>query len=253
MIMSHILGLIVSCDPTPFADFAPDRSETRTTPYGEPSAPLCHVQLADRPVIVLQRHGQQHQIPPHRINYRANLWALCTAGVQQVIGLTTVGGIHPELGPGTLSIPDQVIDYTYGREHTFATRLDDTFGHIDYSEPYDTRLRQALIHAAQSCAIHCMPQGVYGATQGPRLETAAEIRCLQQDGCDMVGMTGMPEASLARELGLNYACLALVVNRAAGIADTAIDLEQITACRDIGLRTLLQIVEAYCRQGVHNN
>ena len=253
--MSHIapLGLIASCDLAPFAAFAAGHYTTQTTPYHEPSAPLYHTRLADRPVIVLQRHGLQHQVPPHRINYRANLWALRAAGVQQVIGLATVGGIHPELGPGTISLPDQLIDYTYGREHTFATTLNDTFGHIDFSVPYCTELRQALIDAAQSCTIACIPQGIYGATQGPRLETAAEICRLRRDGCDMVGMTGMPEAALARELKLNYANLSLVVNWAAGIGDATIDLQQVTACRNTGLRTILQIIEAFCRQDNHCN
>ncbi len=147
-------------------------------------------------------------------------------------------GIHPELGPGVISIPDQIIDYTYGREHTFANSLDNTFGHIDFSSPYSTPLRQALLQAAQSGDIACVPRGVYGATQGPGLETAAEIRRLQQDGCDMVGMTGMPEAALARELGLAYASLALVVNRAAGTDGDMIDLQEIATYRDAGMHDL---------------
>jgi 5'-deoxy-5'-methylthioadenosine phosphorylase len=242
------LGLIASCDLTPFAGFAPSHTVAQTTPYGEPSALLRHTKLAGHPVIMLQRHGAAHQIPPHRINYRANLWALHAAGVQQVIGLATVGGIHPALEPGAISLPDQLIDYTYGREHTFATTLHDTCGHIDFSSPYDTALRQTLITAAQNSNIACSPHGVYGATQGPRLETAAEIRRLQQDGCDMVGMTGMPEASLARELNLAYASLALVVNWAAGLDNDSINLQQITACRDNGLHRVLQIIQTYCRQ-----
>ncbi|MEM6406659.1 MAG: S-methyl-5'-thioinosine phosphorylase [Pseudomonadota bacterium] len=246
--MPHALGLMVSCDLKSSADFASGHSTCDTTPYGDPSAPLHHTRLAGHSVIVLQRHGLNHQIPPHQINYRANLWSLRAAGAQQIIGLATVGGIHPELEPGTISIPDQIIDYTYGREHTFATTLNDTFGHIDFSTPYCTDLRHALINAAQSSGIACVTHGVYGATQGPRLETAAEIRRLQQDGCDMVGMTGMPEASLARELGLDYACLALMVNKAAGLGDDIIDLQQITECRDAGLRRVLQIIQAYCGQ-----
>ncbi len=249
--MPQTPGLIASCDLKPFADAEPDHPVIQTTPYGEPSAPLYAVRLADQPVIVLQRHGLQHQIPPHRINYRANLWALRAAGVQQVVGLATVGGIHPELGPGVISIPDQIIDYTYGREHTFANSLDNTCGHIDFSSPYSASLRQALLQAAQSGNIACVPRGVYGATQGPRLETAAEIRRLQQDGCDMVGMTGMPEAALARELGLAYASLALVVNRAAGTDGEMIDLQQIAMYRDAGLSTMLQIIAAFCRQKDH--
>ncbi len=251
--MPHTPGLIASCDLTPLVTSEPDYLAIQTTPYGEPSAPLYSARLADRPVIVLQRHGLQHQIPPHRINYRANLWALRAAGVQQIIGLATVGGIHPELGPGVISIPDQVIDYTYSREHTFATSLGNTFGHIDFSLPYSTPLRQALLQAAQSGDIACVPHGVYGVTQGPRLETAAEIRRLQRDGCDMVGMTGMPEAALARELGLAYASLALVVNRAAGTDGDMIDLQEIATYRDAGLRTMLQIIAAFCRQDDHCN
>ncbi len=242
------LGLITSCDLTPFANFSPCHTVAQTTPYGEPSDHLHHTRLAGHPVIMLQRHGPEHQLPPHQINYRANLWTLRAAGVQQVIGLATVGGIHPQLPPGTISLPDQLIDYTYGREHTFATTLRDTCGHIDFSSPYNTALHQALITAAQSSNIACRPNGVYGATQGPRLETAAEVRRLQQDGCDMVGMTGMPEASLARELNLAYTSLALVVNWAAGMDDDGIDLQHITACRNDGLYRVLQIIQTYCHQ-----
>ena len=251
--MPHTLGLIASCDLTPFADFTPGHSVAQTTPYGDPSAPLHHTRLAGHPVIVLQRHGLEHQIPPHGINYRANLWALRAAGVQQIIGLATVGGIHPEMEPGAISIPDQLIDYTYGREHTFATTLNDTFGHIDFSSPYNMPLRQTLIAAAQAGDIACVPHGVYGATQGPRLETAAEIRRLQQDGCDIVGMTGMPEASLARELSLAYANLSLVVNWGAGINNDSIDLQQVIVYRNTGLRTVLRMIETFCSQDNHCN
>ena len=164
----------------------------------------------------LHRHGAPRQIAPHNINYRANLWALRSLGVSHVIGFNAVGGIHPKMQTGALVLPDQVIDYTWGREHTIAGPQDTDLQHIDFTLPYDDDLRQALQRAAKATNIALCGSAVHGVTQGPRLETAAEIRRLESDGCDVVGMTGMPEASLARELGLAYASVCMVVNAAAG-------------------------------------
>lgn len=192
------------------------------TPYGAPSAPLQLGHYAGHPVVFLARHGQDHRYPPHQVNYRANIWALHRLGACRVIAVAAVGGIHPALGPASLAVPDQIIDYTWGREHTFSTE-----GHVlhaDCTEPYDRDLRAALIRGAAAAGVEVLPQGVYAVTQGPRLETAAEVRKLGAEGCDMVGMTAMPEAALARELNLAYATLAVSVNWAAGLGPAGSDI-----------------------------
>jgi 5'-methylthioadenosine phosphorylase len=202
------------------------RREVVRTPYGEPSGALTHGRLADREVVFLPRHGYGHTVPPHLVNYRANLWAIREAGVEGVLAVTSVGGIRHDCGPGVLVVPDQIIDYTAARAHTFFEGPDSSIGtavsHIDFTWPYSDRLRRRLLAAAGRAGETVHDGGTYGATQGPRLETAAEIRRMERDGCDLVGMTGMPEAALARELGLEYACLSVVVNHAAGKGDSAI-------------------------------
>jgi 5'-methylthioinosine phosphorylase len=202
------------------------------TPYGDISRPIEEGRLADKVVFFLHRHGSPQAIPPHLINYRANLWALHSLGVESVIGINAVGGISAGLRPGRLLIPDQLIDYTWGREHTFDTGEDGALKHIDFTEPYDRELRLSLLEAAQLARIPHQASGVYGATQGPRLETAAEIARMARDGCDVVGMTGMPEASLARELTLAYACICMVVNPAAGLGDIPLTLDMMAKILD---------------------
>lgn len=186
------------------------------TPYGEPSSPLLQGELAGHPVCFLARHGLQHTLPPHQINYRANLWALRQLGVKQVIAIAAVGGIRDDMNPGSLAFPDQLIDYTWGRACTFFEGDLSPVTHIDFTEPYYPALRQHLLQAARQLGLRAREACTYAATQGPRLETAAEIRKLARDGCDIVGMTGMPEAALARELDLHYATCAVVANWAAG-------------------------------------
>jgi len=190
--------------------------EVMHTPYGEPSGLLTHGLFNDLPVVFLARHGYSHQIPPHMVNYRANMWALKNIGIEHVLAVAAVGGINKEMSPGCLAIPDQIIDYTYGRAHTFFEKDLQNVTHIDFSQPYDEKMRQTLMQAADMEGVDIQKHGVYGATQGPRLETAAEINRMERDGCDMVGMTGMPEASLARELGLRYVTCAVSANWAAG-------------------------------------
>jgi len=197
------------------------------TPYGDPSAPLTVGRLYGKPLVFIPRHGAAHGIPPHRINYRANLWALRDAGVERVVGVAAVGGITPALAPGALAVPDQVIDYTWGRDHTLFEGDQSGVSHVDFSEPYCASLRQALLAAAAQAGVAIHDGGTYAATQGPRLESSAEIARIERDGCDMVGMTGMPEASLARELELSYASLALSVNWAAGKTDGPITMVEI--------------------------
>jgi 5'-deoxy-5'-methylthioadenosine phosphorylase len=199
------------------------------TPYGAPSCPLIHGELNGIEVIFLARHGRRHTIPPHLVNYRANIQALREIGVTHTIALAAVGGIADDCVDQAIVIPDQIIDYTYGRAHTFHAGTRDKFEHIDFTEPYAASVRERLLAALVKTGISHVPNGVYGATQGPRLETAAEIQRMERDGCTIVGMTGMPEASLARELGIEYACCAMVVNRAAGKAVGGISFSDIEA------------------------
>lgn len=191
------------------------------TPYGAPSGPVRVGQLAGRRVAFLARHGEGHSLPPHRVNYRANLWQLKSLGAQRVLAINTVGGITDRFGPRVLALPDQLIDYTWGRTSSFWDGEGGEVLHVDFGDPYTASLRQALREAASRSGTALVDGGCYGATQGPRLETRAEIARLRRDGCDLVGMTGMPEAGLARELGLDYACLAVVANWAAGCGDDA--------------------------------
>lgn len=217
------------------------RREVVHTPYGEPSGPITHGELAGRSAIFLARHGYGHTIPPHRINYRANIYALHAAGARRVIAVAAVGGIREDMRAGVLAVPDQIIDYTWGRESSFFEDDLEKVTHVDFTEPYDRPLREQLLAAAERAGVPLISGGTYAATQGPRLETAAEIRRLEADGCHLVGMTGMPETALARELGLAYACLAVVVNAAAGKGEGAIhqDIDQHLASGMAAVRRLL--------------
>ena len=200
------------------------------TPYGAASGDVVLGDFAGKRLAFLARHGESHTLAPHRVNYRANLWALHALGARRVVGINAVGGIRADMGPRTLVVPDQLIDYTHGRVTSFCDSEGVEVRHIDFSEPYTASLRQALLAAAGKAGIAVIDGGCYGATQGPRLETRAEIARMKRDGCDLVGMTGMPEAALARELDLHYACLALVANFAAGCGDQAeISIEEIFA------------------------
>ena len=201
--------------------------QTVSTPYGDPSSPLTHGELGGRSVVFLARHGQQHTLPPHKINYRANLWALHRLGVQQVIAVAAVGGIRHDMAPGALAFPDQLVDYTWGRHGTFFEDDLSHVTHIDFTEPYCPALRERLIQDARALELDARESCTYAAMQGPRLETAAEVRKLERDGCDIVGMTGMPEAALARELDLSYVTCAVVANRAAGKAPGEITMAEI--------------------------
>jgi len=194
---------------------APRRRVMRT-PYGEPSGALTFGRLAGSEVVFLARHGYGHTIAPHEINYRANIWALKDLDIEGIFALASVGGIREDLGPGTLVVPDQIIDYTHSRKSTFFEGSGITVMHVDFTHPYSGKLRARLLQAARTIGEAVVDGAVYACTQGPRLETAGEINRLQRDGADLVGMTGMPEAALARELELEYACLAVVVNDAAG-------------------------------------
>jgi len=224
-----------------------DRREMVKTPFGAPSCPILFGQLNGLSVAFLARHGSKHQIPPHQINYCANMWALNYVGIERIIAVGSVGGIADECELGTVVVPDQIIDYTHGRENSFydgTHGLDDVMVRaIDFSEPYDNSLRQALIDGSTDSGQKAVPSGTYGVSSGPRKETAAEIRRMERDGCTIVGMTGMPEAALARELGVAYACCAVVVNRAAGKGDL-VDADAVTASVDAGMLNARSVLES---------
>lgn len=220
-----------------------ERRQVMHTPFGEPSGPFTRGKLCGQPVVFLARHGTGHTIPPHKVNYRANLWALQDMGVDHVIAVAAVGGINPEMYPARLAIPDQIVDYTHSRKHSFYEGDLSQVTHIDFTEPYCGALREALLTAAGSAGVDVVTKGTYGATQGPRLETAMEINKLERDGCDMVGMTGMPEAALARELGLCYATIAVTANRAAGRGDGKISMEDIDQNLKEGMTHLRAVLE----------
>jgi 5'-methylthioinosine phosphorylase len=190
--------------------------QTASTPYGDASGAIVTGDLRGRRVAFLARHGEGHSVAPHRINYRANIWALHALGARRIVGVNAVGGIRADMGPRVVVVPDQIIDYTHGRMTSFCDADGAKVEHIDFSDPYSEALRRQLLAAAARAGVAVVDGGCYGATQGPRLETRAEVARLRRDGCDLVGMTGMPEAALARELGVDYACLALVANWAAG-------------------------------------
>lgn len=205
-------------------------SHQPVTRYGAPSGPVRIGTLAGRRVAFLARHGEGHSLPPHQINYRANLAALQALGAQRVLALNTVGGITERFGPRVLGCPDQLIDYTWGRISTVCEEPGTEVLHVDFGEPYTRAFRADVIAAAASAGVSLVDGGCYGATQGPRLETRAEIARMRRDGCDLVGMTGMPEAGLAREFGLDYACLAIVANWAAGAGP---DLDEVITLQDV--------------------
>lgn len=238
--MSRRLGLIVG------SGFKAERfsiasSKDESTPYGSPSSPLLSLAIAGRELICIARHGLDGSIAPHAVNYRANVWALAAAGIETCIGLNAVGGIAPALGPGELAVPDQLIDYTWGRESSFGGP-DGGVVHVDVTEPFDAVLRGRIAAAIDACGFR-VHVGTYGVTQGPRLETAAEIARLARDGCAMVGMTAMPEAALARERSMRYAICAGVVNFAAGLApDGAPIHSQLIESIELGMTRMQQVV-----------
>ncbi|MEE8118041.1 MAG: S-methyl-5'-thioinosine phosphorylase [Gammaproteobacteria bacterium] len=219
------------------------RREVVYTPYGEPSGPVTHGRLDGKDIIFLARHGYGHTIPPHKVNYRANIWALRSIGVNRIVAVAAVGGIRNDMKPGSLAFPDQIIDYTWSRQHTFFEEDLEEVTHIDFSYPYSQELRTKLIQAAEAAGINVATSGTYGAAQGPRLETAAEIDRMEKDGCDMVGMTGMPETALARELNLSYACTAVVANLAAGRGNKSIH-EDISENLDRGMQQVWRLLES---------
>lgn len=239
-----MLGIIGGSGLNRIADLEAPRRLAMNTPYGEPSAALTVGRLHGLELMFLARHGDGHTIAPHRINYRANIHALHAQGVRDVIAVATVGGIHDDLGPGTLLVPDQIIDYTHGRDSTFFDGVVQPLQHIDFTRPFHGAMRDRLLQAGAASGESLHNGGVYGATQGPRLETAAEIDRMAGDGADVVGMTGMPEAALAREMGIDYAMLCVVVNAAAGRGSNAdgVSMADITAVAEAAMRRVAIIL-----------
>jgi 5'-methylthioadenosine phosphorylase len=240
-----MLAILGGSGLTQLSTLSDTRRVAVRTAYGEPSAPLTFGRVGAREVVFLARHGDGHSIAPHQINYRANIQALKDAGATQVAAVATVGGIRREFGPGVLVVPDQIIDYTWGRASTFFEGPGAKVTHIDFTHPYAAALRGRILAAAKACGEAAVDGGVYAATQGPRLETAAEIARLERDGAELVGMTGMPEAALARESGLQYAAINVVANHAAGKGDSAqaIALDAIEAVVQQAMRRVLRILE----------
>ena len=242
------LAIIGGTGLSELADLAGAQAVDRDTPFGYASGPITRGALDGREIIFLPRHGRPHAVPPHRVNYRANLWALRESGARTVIAVNAVGGITAEMRPRRLAVPDQIVDYTSARAHTFFDETAHARMHVDFTQPYTEELRTALLDGARALKLDVMAGGTYGATQGPRLESAAEILRMERDGCDLVGMTGMPETGLARELGMRYASLCVVANWAAGKAPGPITTELLeenlnAAMRD-AVRLLRQVIPA---------
>jgi 5'-methylthioadenosine phosphorylase len=245
-----MLAIIGGSGLTQLANLEVTRRKVARTPYGEPSGPLTFGRILDCDLVFLARHGYGHTIAPHEVNYRANLWALKDAGVDRVVSVASVGSIRKDLKPGSLVIPHQIVDYTWGRRSTFFEGAGTPVNHIDFTEPYTESLRKVLLQAAADAKEKVFDGSVYAATQGPRLETAAEIDRLERDGAELVGMTGMPEAVLAREVSLEYAAIAVVANYAAGRADSAhaIPLDKIGAILDEAMGRVRRILEKVCEK-----
>ena len=236
------LAIIGGTGLTSLEGLAITRREMVHTPWGEPSGPLSHGVLNGRPVMFIARHGYHHTIPPHQVNYRANIWALKELGVTDIIAVAAVGGIAQGLEPGSLVMTDQIIDYTWGRGHTFFEGDLQRVVHVDFTSPYDAALRRRLVDAAAAAGVPFRDTGTYAVTQGPRLESAAEIDRLERDGCHVVGMTGMPEAALARELGMAYAHCTVVANPAAGRGVGEITMEQIRTQLEVGMEHVKRVL-----------
>ncbi len=238
------LAIIGGTGLTQISELTITGQERVKTPFGEPSANYVFGELNGQKLIFLARHGNPHCIPPHKINYRANIWGLHHLGASEIVAIAAVGGIGAAMAPGMLAIPDQIIDYSYGREQTFFADDLEHVTHIDFTEPYTPALRQRILQAATHAGLAVADHGTYGCTQGPRLETVAEIKRMQQDGCDLVGMTGMPEAALARELNMAYANVSVVANWAAGIVEGEITMAEIEKNLLLGMANAVELLKA---------
>lgn len=247
-----MLAIIGGSGLTQLANLDVTRREVARTPYGDTSGALTFGRIGDQEVVFIARHGYGHTIPPHLVNYRANIWALAkVANATQIVSVASVGGIRSDLAPGAVVVPHQIIDYTHGRNNSFFEGGDSQVVHVDFTHPYDVKLRANLLQSAQRCGEKVFENAVYAATQGPRLETAAEIDRLERDGADIAGMTGMPEAVLAREMDVPYATMCVVANWAAGRADSrdGIEFGSIEAVLQKSLVRVRTILEKLCHDG----
>jgi len=240
-----MLGVIGGTGLDEYDDAVVTQHESMDTPYGKPSSLINRIEIEGKVFYFLARHGSQHQFPPHQVNYRANIHALYKLGCNEILAVNAVGGIADFAGPGKIIIPDQIIDYSYGREHTFYTHRSGEVKHIDFSYPYDPSFSERLYVLAKQQQISLHIGSTYACTQGPRLETAAEIRRLANDGCDVVGMTAMPEAALARERDVPYAALCVVANWAAGISNEEITMPSIERELQTGMLQVKKLIRAY--------
>ena len=249
-----MLGIIGGTGLTQLDNLKITRRQIARTPYGEASQPLIFGEIAGIEVVFLARHGGGHTIPPHAVNYRANIWALHSVGVVDLLAVATVGGISNELRAGDIVLPHQILDYTHGRKNTYHDGIELPVKHIDFTEPYSANLRQICLKAASRIQQPLTDSGIYACVQGPRLETAAEINRLERDGATLVGMTGMPEAALARELSIGYAAMCPIANQAAGRGTSVngIQYEDVMTRLDLTMqkvRTLIEeIVRVYDKQ-----
>ncbi|MCB2428336.1 S-methyl-5'-thioinosine phosphorylase [Methylophaga pinxianii] len=239
-----MIGLIGGSGLSHLEGLELEQQMQRETPFGEPSAPLMIGKFAGKDVAFIPRHGEHHTIPPHLINYRANIWAMHQLGVEQILAVASVGGITELYKPGVIALPDQLIDYSWGRESSFFSEDFSAARHIDFTYPFDETLRQQIQLAANIVEMTVIDGGTYAVTQGPRLETAAEIRRLKNDGADVVGMTAMPEAGLARELNIAYASIAVVANHAAGISSHPLSMEVIIETMDSSMHRVHRLLKS---------
>ena len=239
------LAIIGGSGLSQLKDFNVIKREQLNTPYGAPSAEFITGELNHKKIIFLARHGTPHTLAPHKINYRANIWGLKQLGVKRIIAVAAVGGISTTMAPEHIIIPDQIIDYSHSRLHSFFDDKNHPVTHIDFTYPYQSNLRHSLITAAANAKISISSIGTYGCTQGPRLETSAEIKRMQQDGCDLVGMTGMPEAALAKELDIDYAAIAVVANWAAGKGVGEISMAVLEQHLQVGMIKVIKLLNAF--------
>jgi 5'-methylthioinosine phosphorylase len=240
-----MLAIIGGSGLTQLANLAITRRQVVRTPYGEASGALTFGRVRGRDIVFLARHGYGHTLAPHEVNYRANIWALHAQGVREIVAVNAVGGIAAQATPGALVLPHQIIDYTHGRKHTYFEGAEAPVVHVDFTHPFSAGLRENLKRAAQRAQLALVDGGVYAAVQGPRLETAAEIDRLERDGASVVGMTGMPEAALAREMELGYAMIAVVANHAAGRGASAqsISVADISRVLEQAMQKVRTIIE----------
>jgi 5'-methylthioinosine phosphorylase len=240
-----MLGIIGGTGLTQLANLEVTQRQVVRTPWGEPSGAVTFGRINAREVLFLARHGYGHTITPHMVNYRANIWALKERGARVIVSVASVGGIRADLGPGVIAVPRQIIDYTWGRKSTFFEGDERGVVHVDFTHPYTESVRAQCLEAARLAGQAVVDGGIYAVSQGPRLETAAEIDRMERDGAHMVGMTGMPEAALARELALPYAAIAVVANFAAGRAGSSagIRMEEINATLQLAHTKVRRIIE----------